>query len=70
MHFKLHERCPVVAEFFLVNGQVDRRADGLKDRHDKLIKAFRNFAKAPNINTACGIRKIQKVDKRCTRINA
>jgi hypothetical protein len=69
MHFKFHESPSSCSQFFLANGQMDRRTDGLKDRHDKLIVAFRNFAKAPKIATACGIRKIQKLGKRYARIS-
>jgi len=48
---------------------MDRRSDGQREGRDKIIVAFRNFAKGPKIATAFGIRKIQTLGKRYTRIS-
>ena len=63
MNLKFYENPSTWSRVLLcrwTDGQMDRRTD----RHDKLIVAFRNFAKAPEIAAAWGIRKIQKLDKR------
>jgi hypothetical protein len=52
---KYHEKSPVGAKLFHVNGQTDTktdgRTDGQTDRHDESNRLFRNFSNARKIST-------------------
>jgi len=43
--------CPVAVELFHMDGQTDKRRDGLSDRHNEANSRFCNFVKVPKKQT-------------------